>query len=102
MGNAESQSCRRARFIDCLLSGSHSLRECALPGRAHSRSECEPLKRQSMNLALLQLCDSALPIGGYSHSWGLEAAIARGRVRDPSGLESWTRSWLRHVVGPCE
>ncbi len=55
-----------------------------------------------MNLSLLQLADSALPIGGYSHSWGLEAAIDRGLVRDPPGLEHWVRSWLRFAVGPFE
>src|SRR5271166_829249 len=55
-----------------------------------------------MNLRLLQLGDSALPIGGYSHSWGLEAAIERGLVRDAAGLEQWTRCWLRHAVGPFE
>lgn len=55
-----------------------------------------------MNLHLLQLGDSALPIGGYSHSWGLEAAIDRGLARDAAGLESWVRSWLRQVVGPLE
>jgi urease accessory protein len=55
-----------------------------------------------MNLSLLQLSDSALPIGGYSHSWGLEAAIDRGEVRDPASLECWARLWLRHAFGPCE
>lgn len=55
-----------------------------------------------MNLSLLQLGDSALPIGGYSHSWGLEAAIDRGLVKDAPGLECWARSWLRHALGPCE
>jgi urease accessory protein len=55
-----------------------------------------------MNLRLLQLGDSALPIGGYSHSWSLEAAIDRGDVRDAAGLERWARLWLRHSLGPCE
>jgi urease accessory protein len=55
-----------------------------------------------MNLRLLQLGDSALPIGGYSHSWGLEAAIARGLVSDAPSLEHWVRAWLRHAVGPLE
>src|SRR5438067_2146022 len=55
-----------------------------------------------MNLRLLQLGDSALPIGGYSHSWGLEAAIERGLVVDAASLEHWARLWLRHALGPCE
>jgi urease accessory protein len=55
-----------------------------------------------MNLRLLQLGDSALPIGGYSHSWGLEAAIEQGLVRGPATLESWVRSWLGFAVGPNE
>jgi urease accessory protein len=55
-----------------------------------------------MNLRLLQIGDSALPIGSYSHSWGLEAAIDGGLVRDAAGLEQWVRSWLRHAVGPLE
>ena len=55
-----------------------------------------------MQLALLQLGDSALPIGGYSHSWGLEAAVARGLVSDAATLERWARSWLRYAAGPFE
>jgi urease accessory protein len=55
-----------------------------------------------MNLHLLQLGDSALPIGGYSHSWGLEAAIDRDLVRDPATLETWVHNWLRRAVGPLE
>jgi len=54
------------------------------------------------HLRLLQLADSALPIGGYTHSWGLEAAIARGVVFDPATLERWTGQWLRASLGPLE
>jgi urease accessory protein len=54
-----------------------------------------------LNLPLLQIGDSALPIGGYSHSWGLEAAIG-GLVRDAAGLEAWVRAWLRHALAPLE
>lgn len=55
-----------------------------------------------MNLGLLQIADSALPISGYTHSWGLEAAISRGMVHDPETLERWTRHWLRSSAGPFE
>ncbi len=55
-----------------------------------------------MNLRLLQISDSALPISGYTHSWGLEAGIARATVRDPMSLEAWTRHWLWNSVGPLE
>lgn len=55
-----------------------------------------------MHLGLLQLSDSALPISGYTHSWGLEAAIAQGRVHDPETLEQWTETWLRTSLGPFE
>ncbi len=53
-------------------------------------------------LRLVQLCDSALPIGAYSHSWGLEAAIARRQVRGPEDLEGWTRAWLTESVAPAD
>ncbi|MBM3997506.1 MAG: urease accessory protein UreF [Planctomycetes bacterium] len=55
-----------------------------------------------MNLRLLQLGDSALPIGGYSHSWGLEAAIDRQLVRDATSLEEWTRAYLCWTLAPLE
>jgi urease accessory protein len=55
-----------------------------------------------VNVRLLQLADSALPIGGYTHSWGLETAIANQRVHDPASLESWTRRWLNASLAPLE
>ncbi len=55
-----------------------------------------------VNLRLLQLGDSALPVGGYTHSWGLETAIDRGAVHDAATLETWTRSWLMHSIAPME
>ena len=55
-----------------------------------------------MNLRLLQIADSALPISGYTHSWGLEAAVACGLVDGPETLERWTRRWLQMSLGPLE
>ena len=70
-----------------------SVTVCAPPARNH---------RMPINLRLLQITDSALPIGGYTHSWGLEAAIAFGLVNDPGSLERWTSRWLRTSLGPLE
>lgn len=39
--------------------------------------------------ALMQLASPALPIGGYSYSQGLEAAIDSGLVKDASTAEAW-------------
>jgi urease accessory protein len=55
-----------------------------------------------VNLRLLQISDSALPISGYTHSWGLEGAIARGLVHDAQSLERWTLRWLGSSLGPLE
>jgi urease accessory protein len=55
-----------------------------------------------INLRLLQMADSALPIGGYTHSWGLEGAIGCGLVHNPESLERWTSRWLSTSLGPLE
>ena len=43
-----------------------------------------------MNLAkLLQLASPTLPVGAYSYSCGLEAAVDAGAVEDAAGAERW-------------
>lgn len=59
-------------------------------------------ERYEMNLNLFQISDSALPISGYTHSWGLEGALSLGWVRDAASLELWTSNWLKRSVGPFE
>lgn len=45
-------------------------------------------------LAAQQLLDSALPIGGFAHSFGLEAAVQDGLVADMRELEQYIRTML--------
>ena len=42
-----------------------------------------------MNVKLLQLVSPALPVGAYSYSQGLEAAIDSGEVRDAASAARW-------------
>ena len=43
-------------------------------------------------LPLAQLCDSALPTGAFSHSFGLETYICEGVVDDEASFVSWLRA----------
>ncbi len=52
--------------------------------------------------ALLQFADSAFPSGAFSHSFGLETALAEGRVYDEASLETWLRSYLRDGFATLE
>jgi len=52
-----------------------------------------------MKLAkLLQLASPALPVGGYSYSGGLEAAIEAGAVTDAATAERWIEEVLAQSV----
>lgn len=50
-----------------------------------------------MELSLLLLADGRFPAGGHAHSGGVEAAIADGRVKDLTDLESFVRGRLATV-----
>jgi len=50
-------------------------------------------------LALLHLCDSLFPIGGFGYSDGLEAATAAGLVEAPADLQAWLDICLDEGVG---
>jgi urease accessory protein len=50
-------------------------------------------------LALLHICDSLFPIGGFGYSDGLEAATAMRLVETPGDLQAWLDVCLDEVVG---
>ncbi|MDF3832755.1 urease accessory protein UreF [Cupriavidus basilensis] len=56
----------------------------------------------SQLVSLLHLASPALPIGGFSYSQGLEAAIDCGMVHDADSAEQWVRSNLLEVQSQCE
>jgi urease accessory protein len=53
-------------------------------------------------ISLLHLASPALPIGGFSYSQGLEAAIDCGLVHDATTAERWIQDNLLHVQAQCE
>ncbi|WP_093554774.1 urease accessory protein UreF [Pseudoduganella namucuonensis] len=53
-------------------------------------------------LHLLQFASPALPIGAYSYSQGLEAALEAGEVRDADTARAWIARHLREVMAPWE
>ena len=57
------------------------------------------------NLALtrlLQLASPALPVGAYSYSQGLEAAVECGTVSDAAGAQRWIGDMLRLSMARLE
>ena len=52
--------------------------------------------------ALLHLCDSLFPTGGYAHSDGLEAATDSGAVTSADDLRAWMRVLLHDTIGRAE
>jgi urease accessory protein len=51
---------------------------------------------------LLQLASPALPVGAYSYSQGLEAAVEAGLVRDATSAEAWIGEVLAYAVARLE
>lgn len=51
---------------------------------------------------LLQLASPALPVGAYSYSGGLEAAVEAGAVRDAASAQAWIGDVLEHSVARME
>jgi urease accessory protein len=53
-------------------------------------------------LHLLQLASPSLPIGAYSYSQGLEAALERGLVHDEATAREWIVTALHDIVARFE
>ena len=75
----------------------------------HTRTPMNPsLPPSPLSLAipelagLLQLASPALPVGAFSYSSGLEAAVEHGLVTDAASAQDWIRDGLRELVGRAE
>lgn len=55
-----------------------------------------------MNLRLLQLASPALPVGAYSYSQGMEAAVEAAIVSDAASAAEWIGDVLDLAVGSME
>jgi urease accessory protein len=53
-------------------------------------------------MRLLQIASQAIPIGGYSHSHGFEAAIESGLVRSEAAVRQWIADVLLFSIGSYE
>ncbi len=50
-------------------------------------------------LRLLQVCDSAFPVGGFAYSHGLEWSAHEGIVRDESTLRAFLETYVEQCAG---
>jgi urease accessory protein len=53
-------------------------------------------------LSLLQFTDGLFPAGAYAHSFGLEACVQSGEVRDAADVEAFLRAYLEGCAAPTD
>jgi urease accessory protein len=63
--------------------------------------DATPLTEPAL-LALLQLTSPSLPVGAYSYSQGLEAALAADLPGDRARIAEWITDHLELVIARCE
>jgi urease accessory protein len=62
----------------------------------------QPESKSVPLISLLQLTDSALPIGAYSHSWGLETFVQNGTINNAREAQEAINNLLRYTLAPRE
>lgn len=68
----------------------------------HHRPDAIPALTGFNWLVYLQFLDSALPIGGFSHSFGLETLVQDGRVSTIEDLRSYLHTMLAYSWAPSD
>jgi urease accessory protein len=63
-----------------------------------TRGEWDKTLSATAFLALLQLCDTALPIGTFAFSSGLETYTQQGLIPEVAALQEWLEATLHHAV----
>jgi urease accessory protein len=65
------------------------------------RREAQPLSAGAL-IELMRLASPALPVGGFSYSEGLEAAVEQGVVTDEASARRWLTDQLHLVLARSE
>ena len=66
------------------------------------RRDAPPASCAAALLQLIWLASPALPVGGFSYSEGLEAAVEAGVVHDEASAGDWLQDQLALGLGRCE
>jgi urease accessory protein len=73
-----------------------------MAARSTSSATTTTLMATSIDPRLLQLASPALPVGAYSYSGGLEAAVEAGIVKDAVTARQWISDVLEYSVSRME
>ncbi len=99
--NLESEP--KSEFEPNITSGSRSEFEPDLESGSISGTLVGKAAKVQSFLSLLQITDSALPIGSYSHSWGLETFVQSGTIKNTSADSALAiANLLRFTLAPRE